>query len=227
MKYIFSLFLLFLIINSACAQDSSKSCFEARNGLQFQIGTSFTIRNFNNYTFSYRYRFNRNAGLRIGILVSISKDDYDITQQADSISINPPYTNIHNNLKFSVQYLYNLVRNKDFSFFLGGGPFISYSNSDSKYYYLYTQYQLESKDKEKYLGYGLDILSGIEYSLTQNIIISGEYGLSLTKGHTDTETYDRQINSDHSPDNIRKRSGTVNSFEITGMGVNFGIAVFF
>ncbi len=68
MKHLFILLVLSGILNFAFAQDSSKVCEnELRHGLEFQIGSMLTLTNYENYTFSYRYRFNNNSGLRIGV----------------------------------------------------------------------------------------------------------------------------------------------------------------
>jgi opacity protein-like surface antigen len=227
MKHSFSLFLFLGLLNLTFAQDSCSTHFDQLNhGLQFQIGSNFNLISFENYTFSYRYRFDSHSGLRIGVLTSVYKDDYDITEQIDSITVNPPEYNHDYNFKLSVQYLHSISVYKDFSLILGGGPFVSYTERERKSYYLGRTYSTDYREKNKTTGFGLDLLLGVEYSLSDNIILSGEYGFTILKETGDIEDIAYDIYSDPSQNSVSKSSGTVDELRIGGLGVNLGIAVF-
>ena len=227
MEYYISFFLLFGILSLTYAQDSSRSCVEAKHGLQFQIGSMLYLRNFDNYTFSYRYRFNIHSGFRIGLLTNYNKTDYDITQQADSITSKPPNYNHSYDFKISAQYLHSLITYKSFSLILGGGPFIFFSNSDYTSDNLAPTYISKYRAKEKTTGFGVDLILGAEYQLIDNIIISSEYNLSVISEKSDIEHSFSYIYPDSTRNSIDKENGTSKTFMIGGNAVNFGLTVFF
>jgi opacity protein-like surface antigen len=228
MKYYRLLILFFLFFNLSFAQDSSKTIHkELKHGVQFQIGSLLNLTNFNNYTFSYRYLLNNYSGIRIGLLTNINSEDYDITQQLDSIIIKPPIKAENYSFKLSIQYLHSLIDYNSFNLILGGGPFVSYSKSESYNEYLSTSYISKYEDKNKTVSYGLDIILGVEYNLSENVKLSGEYGLTISKENTDILNSQTTIYSDGSPDRIRKDEGERNAFRTRGLGVNLGISIFF
>ncbi|HKB86520.1 MAG TPA: outer membrane beta-barrel protein [Ignavibacteriaceae bacterium] len=227
MKYYFFFFVLsgFLLITPA--QDSCKTTTETHHGLQFQIGSLLYLTNFENYTFSYRYRFNNKSGLRVGILTNIDKQDFNVTRQIDSISIKPPDYNHYYNYKISIQYLHNLVNYESFSLILGGGPFFSYYKNESKSKSLSSSYTREGSFTQSTSGYGLDLIFGVEYRLTENVLISGEYSLTLDKESSDIDRWEKYVYDDPSQNSIYKENGTLDAFSTRGTGVNFGISIFF
>jgi opacity protein-like surface antigen len=228
MKYYRLLILSFLFFNLSFAQDSSKTIHnEFEHGIQFQIGSLLNLTNFNNYTFAYRYLFNNYSGIRIGLLTNINEEDYDITQQLDSIIINPPIKSNNYSLKLSIQYLHSLINYNSFNLILGGGPFISYSKSESYSEYLNPSYISKYEDKKKTVSFGLDIIFGVEYNLSENVKLSGEYGLTIYTENSDIENTHINIYNDGSPNSIRKDEGERNAFRTRGLGVNLGISIFF
>jgi hypothetical protein len=227
MKHLFILLVLSGFLNLTICQDSSKTCTETHHGLQFQIGSLLSLYSFDNYTFSYRYRFNNFSGLRVGVLTYFNKEDNDITQQVDSITSKPPDYHHYYDFKISVQYLHSIMKYRSFSLILGGGPFISFSKDDYSNAYVYSSYTSEYKYKTTSTGYGLDLLCGVEYELAENILISGEYGLSLEKEKSNIDRTDSYIYEDPSQNSIRKQNGTGDTFSISDSNVKLGISVFF
>ena len=228
MKYFYFLIIFVLSFNLTLAQDSSKTNDkELKHGLEFQIGNLLTLTNFNNYTFSYRYCLNNKSGIRIGLLTNINNDDYDVTQKLDSISNSPQEYNHNYNLKISIQYLYSVMNYNKFSLIFGGGPFISYSKRDYKSASLYSSYTVKYEDNNKTTSYGLDIILGTEYKLSENVILSGEYGLTISKANSDIESFQNYNYTDGSPNYIRSESGQIDSFTTRGLGVNLGLSIFF
>lgn len=227
MKCYFSAIIFLLSFNLSFSQDSSKTCHsELKHGIQFQIGSLLNLTNFNNYTFSYRYLFNNNSGIRIGLLTNIDESDYDITQQFDSLINKPPKKASYFNLKLSVQYLYSLVSYNRFNLVIGGGPFVSYSKSELYDEQLWYSIKSSYENKDITTGFGLDILLGVEYNLSENIKLSGEYGLSISKEKSDTKLTHIDIYHDGTPSRINKEEGERNRFQTKSLAVNFGISVF-
>ena len=228
MKYYLSLILFFLLINFTLAQDSSKTNQDIlKHGLQFQLRSLLELTNFNGYTFSYRYRFNNNSGIRIGIFTSVNESDYDITQQLDSIISSPPNYSHNYSFKLSFQYLKNLINYKSFSLIFGGGPFISYSKSESSSDYLSSSYSRNYTSKDKTTGFGIDLILGVEYSLIENVLLSGEYGITVSKENSNIDDSENYIYTDTSQNRIYRENGERHSVFVRGMGVNLGISVFF
>ena len=228
MKYLYSLIIFVLSFNLTLAQDSSKANDkDLKHGLEFQIGSLLNLTNFNNYTFSYRYCLNNNSGIRIGLLTSINKDDYDVTQKLDSISFVPQEYSHTYNLKLSIQYLYSVMNYNKFSLIFGGGPFIAYNKRDYRTESLYTSYTVKYEDKNTTTSFGLDIILGTEYKLSENVILSAEYGLTISRANSDIEGLQSYIYTDGSPNNIRSESGQIDSFTTRGLGVNLGLSIFF
>ena len=229
MKYYFFLILFFLTFNFSFAQDSlyTNNNNEHKNGLEFQIGSLLSLTNFNGYTFSYRYRYSYNSGLRIGIYTNINKEDEDLTQQLDSIINNPPDYSHNYNFKISIQYLHSIMNYNNFSLIWGGGPFISYSKIESNSENLGSSYIYKYYDKEKTLSYGIDLILGVEYKLSENVILSGEYGLTISKSNSDIEMYQNNIYNNGTPNRINTVNGERHTFNTRGIGVNLGLSIFF
>lgn len=228
MKYYISVFILVSVFSFTYAQDSSKSCPAAKHGLQFQIGSLLYLSNFDNYTFSYRYRPDENYGFRLGLLTSYFKDDYDITEQVDSAVSKPPNYYHSYDFKVSIEYLHSLVSYKSFSLILGGGPFISFSKDERTDTYTNPTYISEYIYNEKSTGFGLDIVLGAEYALTDNIIISSEYTFSVLKNNIDIDNSEKNTYPNNPEKNsFHSEKGKRNDFSFGGNYVNFGLAVFF
>lgn len=228
MKYFFSLFLWVLFINFSFAQDScSTNGNEFKHGIQFQVKSLLELTNFSGYTFSYRYLINENSGLRLSFLTSVDNNDYETTQQVDSITFHPSENYENSNFKVSLQYLHNIIDYKDFSIIVGAGPFISFNSYERNDGYLGSSYINTYFDKEDRTGYGLDLILGVEYKPLENIVLSGEYGLSVGKEKADFERVEKITFHDGSPDRIYKESGEMERLLIKGFGVNLGMAVFF
>ena len=130
MKNIFLLIVFVTLLNQSFAQDTSKTdCKELKHGIQFQVTGILALTNFDGYTFSYRYLFNKNSGLRIGLYTYLNNEEEDITQRLDSLTNKPPNKYDNSNFKISLQYLHNIISYNNFNLIVGGGPFFSINNS--------------------------------------------------------------------------------------------------
>lgn len=228
MKYSRLIVLSILFSNLSFAQDTSKALpHNLKHGIQFQIAGLLNLISFNNYTFSYRYLLNNYSGVRISLLTNIIEEDYDVTQQLDSITTNPPVKFDYYNLKFSLQYLHSIICYNDFNLVLGGGPFFSYGKNESYNEYLGFSYISKYEEYSKTIGFGIDIVLDVEYSLSENVKLSGEYGLTLTKENSDIENLLTNIYNNGNPDRIQKEAGKRKEFSVRGSGVTLGMSVFF
>lgn len=226
MKCFSFLLLFFVLLNPAFAQDTSKTKDnELKHGIQFQVQGLLNLTNFNGYTFSYRYLFNKCSGLRIGVFSYLNNEDYDVTQQVDTISIKPLYYYNNYNFKVSIQYLQSIIDYENFALIIGGGPFVSFSKRDSRWENLYSSYTRKYIEKDKSTSYGLDIILGVECQLFTNVFLSGEYGLTLLKESSEVDYEVTEVGT--GINYISKQSGDRDRLLIRNLGVNLGIAVFF
>ena len=198
------------------------------HGVQFQLPNILKISNFDGYTFSYRYKQNKTSTYRFGISTNIRSRKTDLTSISDTLSINYPNIDKSYILKLSVQYLKSIMSYKNYSFIIGGGPFVSYDYRENNYQSIHTDNIYKSYHFTKGFGIGLDFLSGVEYQLTRNVIISGEYNLSMIWKISDIESEQTKFHNDSKQTEIlEKNSGTTTELGLYGNRVNFGIAIYF
>jgi len=226
MKNFFLLIVFVALFNSSFAQDCCKDkCQDLKHGIQFSVTNILNLTNYGGYTFSYRYQFTRNSGLRFGVYTSISNEDYEVTQQVDTI-INKPPTDAENfNIKLSVQYLHRILNYRDFDLLIGGGPFFGINNSEHYDEYLDGSSISKYTYKNNITSFGLDLLVDVEYRLTNNVVFSGEYGFVLTSESADYE--DKRVYDYQTYQNVRSESGTRDRFSIRGSIVSLGLTIFF
>lgn len=226
MKKYFLLFVLVVLFNQSFAQNCCKiKCKELKHGIQFQVTNILNLTNFNGYTFSYRYLFNRNSGLRFGLYTNLNNEEEDMTQHLDSINNNLKQKDDGYNFKISIQYLHSIVSYNDFDLVVGGGPFISFYNREKYYENLSTSSLRKFNEQNKGTSFGFDLILGVEYKLASNVILSGEYGISILKENYDIE-YTRF--EEYETYNITSSQiGEINRTIINGLDVNLGIAIFF
>jgi len=226
MKNFFLIIVFAALFNSAYAQDCCKDkCQELKHGIQFQVTNIFNLTNYGGYTFSYRYQFTRNSGLRFGIYTSISNEDYEITQQVDTIFNKPPSNAENLNLKLSIQYLHSAFNYRDFDLLVGGGPFFGINNSEFYDEYLNNNSISKYTYKNDITSFGLDLLLAVEYRLTNNVIFSGEYGIVLTSESTEFEQ--KRVEDYQTYQNVRNEYGTRDRISLRGSNVILGLTIFF
>ena len=226
MKNIFLLIVFAALLNQSFAQDTSKTDYkELKHGIQFQVTGILNLTNFDGYTFSYRYLFNENSGLRIGVFTYLNNEEEDFTQRLDSLTINPPNKYDNSNFKISVQYLHSVISYNNFDLIVGGGPFFSINNTEGHSEYLNYSYLRKSTYKNNATGFGFDLILGVEYKLASNIVLSGEYGVTMLKETAEIE--EKDLIEYETYDQVRSQSGDRDRFVITSSSVNLGIAIFF
>lgn len=226
MKNIFLLIVFVAMFTQSFAQDCCKDKREdLKHGIQFQVTNILNLTNFGGYTLAYRYQISRNSGLRFGVYTSISNEDYEVTQQVDTIINKPPVDAENFNIKLSVQYLHRILNYRDFDLLVGGGPFFGINNTE--YYDEYLNGSSISKytSRSDATSFGLDLLVDVEYRLTNNVVFSGEYGFVLASEQTDFE--EKRVEDYYTSQIVRSESGTRDRFSIRGSIVSLGLTVFF
>lgn len=220
MKLITKLFasLLFLIIfpfSITQAQNSDK-INPLRNGskaLQFQISDHFNLASFSGTTFSYKRQLTSTQAKRIGLSLS---NNYNWKNYPDSE--NSQETS-HLDLYIRTDYTWMNYTNpeSDIKFFYGYGPGIrvrlkrSVEEANRKYTDQHTFYGIAG------IGY-----AGVEWFFQSSMSLHAEYQASVQVNHsrfksTSTRSGNKKVITKHN----------INSIDLSGDGVKFGLSVYF
>jgi len=188
---------------------------------------------YNGLGISYKYNANETLSYRVNVGLSTSLTDSET--EKDDYSYNPTYsdTNYYSEYHFrsyfaanlSYTILYNLIKEKSFSFYLGAGPSVNYSiqKYDDSHKSEGTTYLYNSNRTSTYSNYGIGVvgLVGIEAYLSKNVTLFAESQLSLYKSWGKDEYESNQNNNDYK--NVDKVSSTNWQMDFTLVKVGFGI----
>jgi hypothetical protein len=228
MKFVFSFIIVILSFNYSIAQDSckNKSC-KLKHGIQFQITDLLNISNYRGYTLAYRYLLNEENSLRFGFKVNYNNQEDDRLVKTDGIEEDSPYETSNLDIKLSTQYLTTIFRFEQFSFIIGGGPFVSIYDLSSEYMLPREDYVQENVRNENGISFGIDLVAGVEYWLAKNVVISGESGIYFAMNNSEYEKIDNLIYEDESLNQINEVTADSKRTRIDDLSVNLGISVFF
>jgi hypothetical protein len=164
MKHLVFIFFFSLIVQNTFGQDSTQNSLkQGKFALQFQLDGSFTLKPFQETSFSGKYHITDLSAIRAGIQISNSVDveskinDKDTTKQSSF------------NIKINAQYIYYLSIVDDICLYTGSG--LSYGRD------LYTNGG-DYHDADSW-SIGLSGIIGMEWFVKNNISLSGEYSLAL------------------------------------------------
>ena len=71
----------------------------------------------------------------------------------------------------------------------------------------------------------MDLILGVEYKLANNVVLSGEYGLTILKESAEIE--EKDVIEYETYDQVRSQIGDRDRVLITSSSVNLGIAIYF
>jgi len=210
------------------AQDSCKNkSSELKHGIQFQITDFLNITNYRGYTFAYRFLLNDRSGLRFGFKVNYGGQEDDRLIKSNDMEYDAPYETSELNIKLSAQYLSSILTYDHFSFILGGGPFILIFDNKSESFSAGEDYVQEYTRNENGLSYGIDLIAGVEYKLTKNVIISGESGIYFGIYNSEYERIEILMYEDESRNQIKEVTADSDKIKLGELSVNLGISVYF
>lgn len=213
------LFLLLFIFSSLLLPQDEELNLDGKFALQFQVGHSFTLRDFQGVTFSGKYHFTNSLAVRLGLGINIINSD----GEGDEARRDEDFRNYHfsNTMKYrSIEVKAQLIKYfqvfDEVSFFTGAGPFISSAKSEeerdfvdtSRTDYIYNSEQLE---------YGIDFIGGVEWFVRNNIGLSAEYGFAILMGNRKNK-HEYEYSRYNSESDI---------FSIRSSHVKFGVSIYF
>ncbi|MBD3237518.1 MAG: hypothetical protein GF330_12500 [Candidatus Eisenbacteria bacterium] len=208
--------------------------------LQFQIDQDTILRSFEGSVLSAKHHLSETSSLRLGLSLDLHRGDgiREITtlreRLADSAAVadTDEYDRDERGFYISAQYVRNSSPSRPLVTFVGGGPYVQYTQGDSDYasttdasaeYYE----SMTRSDESRYWSLGVVAILGVEWFPMRRISLHAEYGLRL--GHTWTKTLrvddrTREIAEpihDHAESEIR-----TNSWIVEGSAIKLGLSVY-
>ncbi|MBK7106653.1 MAG: outer membrane beta-barrel protein [Ignavibacteriae bacterium] len=234
MKPFLYLIIFSIIVSSNYAQDSCT--VENPHGLQFQIGSNFQLINFDGYTISYRYFWDKNNGLRFGFLFNTYNSDgsgseiqeYDYSDHNEALT-----TKENHSLGFglSIQYHKLVYNKKNVNFLVGIGPFVYFSKLDetNKRNYTNHTYRETIINRNDTQRFGINGIVGAEYKFSEDFSLSVEVGLLMQYFINDNNySYKTTTVTEFATTSfITERESEDDGFEIKGAPVRMGLTLFF
>jgi opacity protein-like surface antigen len=216
--YFFSLlFFILSLVSTTTAQTSYLDSLDGKYALQFQISENFTLSDFQGSILSGKYHFGKRSAVRLGLAITFEDGnadrDYIIV---DSVQYSQNVESNSFGITINSQYINYLVNADEIGCYIGAGPTLNFSTSESQY---------ESSDSTnedgnasgEYYNIGIDAMIGVEWCFHERMTLSAEYGLKFYYHHRN-EKYNSSIRMDER---------TSKSFRLTANYVNFGISVYF
>jgi hypothetical protein len=169
--------------------------------LHFQVRGLLNLSDFQGGTLSGAHNFSDRDAVRIGITILLNNTDRDNEiNEIDSTQYYYLYGNDNAyQIVINAQYIHHIAVHSDISFFVGAGPYVSFSSSEENRKYI--RYGEESfwKRNSDGFGLGLELILGVEWMFYKNMILSAEYGMNGRYSVNDlTEQEDEGILETHS-----------------------------
>jgi len=230
MKFLSVLLFILIAFELTYSQNNNDSDTTLVHGIQFQLPNILKISKFDDYTFSYRYKKNKTSTYRFGFTSNLLNRNTDGTFINDTTFDNNSSQLFHGTIKFSAQYLKTIMSYNKFGLIVGGGPFVLYhsnsNNNNRKYISSNTIIQADYSDHG--IGFGADLISGVEYHLYNNILISAEYNLTLLwDKSTNKNKYIFIDKNSNTQTKIKDRTRTITTVSVGGNRVLLGITFYF
>lgn len=192
---------------------------------------------FNGYAISYKYNTIQDVNYRIYLNLGSSwtdrqDDSKNISSNNQSRIEKEDNNNTYISANLSYQFLFNIISQKSFNFYIGVGPNLNYRyekwehNTNSQYddYDYFSEYINNSKS----FGVGIISLVGIEAYLTKNITLFAETHLVGSRNWSSYERKNNSFNSNYD-DNINssENSSDGSSWNVNLQLVKVGLGIYF
>jgi hypothetical protein len=229
MKTITGLLLISLLLTSNFAQtkDSTIQKNSLRKGIwgvQFQIGSNFTLSSFENVIVSLKTHFSPKFAVRFGVGVNANSSDQTLDYKEyyyGYTGTDIPTNNNSLNIMILAKVLYYFNPKSSINLFIGFGPIGTYSHYYNERFYLdgYKEYTENNS-----WGGGLNGVLGCEIFPLRFLSIFAEYSV--------TATFDKRTSNDSVEDyytRVVEEFYNVKStnFNLTGNTVRFGLSLYF
>lgn len=228
MRFLSLLFFILIASTLTYSQNNDVNDTTLVHGIQFQLPNILKISNFDGYTFSYRYKKNKTSQYRFGFTSDLWNRNTDETLNNDTTFDNSSSQNFHGTIKFSAQYLKTIMSYNKFSLIIGSGPFVLYHSNSNNTEYASSNITIQTDYSDYGIGLGADLISGVEYHIYNNILISAEYNLTLLWDESTNRKKDIFIDrNSNTQTKIKNRTRTTTTVSIGGNRVLLGITFYF
>ena len=174
------LVILFILFTSAAilaqTEQEKEEALGGKYSLQFSIDSNFDLNSFDGSLISGKIQLGKDLALRGGVSISsFNKDGKNFQDRMWDNGINRSDTQKVDDSQFTLLFnshlIWNVIKNSDVIFYIGGGPFIRLSDMKRDVDELHSE---RSDDH-----YGLDLINGAEWFVKNNISLFAEYGISI------------------------------------------------
>jgi hypothetical protein len=222
------------------SQDQSKEITSLKEGtwaLQFGISSNFTLTSFQGSTFSVKYQLSDKNAIRSGVSISgnTSTGNSTTSGMVDDTSIGViPGTNSSKtqNISLISQYLWYMNPSGPVHLYIGFGPSVSYSYSQSSPENIglgSNRYYLRSVNSSTSTQWAIGLMGsmGVEWFLNQWLSIRAEYGESIQyQWRSITSMTDYSSNDPNYVPTHYESSTTYKSWTLISNSVSFGMSVY-
>lgn len=222
-KLILFIFLPLTLIFAQTNEEEKAIDLTGKFALMFQIDQNFDLNSFDGMSFAGKYFFSDDWGVRFAFQTSFQ--DYDQTANIIESSTDETFGMSYNRdlkmYKFMPSVLYNLVTNNSIKFYIGAGPFLSYSN-DERADVTFDSPKTTKSRWVKNTEIGLNLFGSVEWFVSHNISLSAEYGFQYS--YRESEIWDRRFEDDELVDEIDiKTTGK----QLSDLPVSLGVSIYF
>jgi hypothetical protein len=212
------------------AQDKEEINLAGKYALLFQIGSNFSLNNFESATIAGKYQLNQKSSIRLSLSLNMNNQDADnIIKNEGDLSSSQSKENISDDrfgYRIDAQYLCNTFIIEDLSFYFGGGPFVGYSSNNSENkkdpYYSNTT-RIISVDYNS-LNTGIGITTGVEWFVKSNISLLADYSLDFGYDKTTRNTIEEYFGDQTSK---TTSENSTSSFYIGNSYAKLGVSFYF
>ena len=219
------LILVTLYSNTYAAPDGAGP--KGRCALLFQVGSNFTLQSFNGATLAFKYQMNKRSALRFGVTLngSSNTDDFNYTFSNPDTMINGNEKRQSYGISITALYLYYNRIIRDVAVYCGGGPLLGLTYSRDNQLYA-TNNQPNRDNKSNGYNAGLSFVGGVEWYLTKNISLLGEYGFSAGYNYS-INHYNVEMVPANTTYINSFRTEKISGYSFGGSTVRLGVSVYF
>lgn len=224
-KLIFVLILPLTLIFAQTKDEEKIIDLAGKFALMFQIDQNFDLNSFDGMSFAGKYFFDNNWGVRLAFRTSYNEIDQSASHSNFELDQNTNLIQDHDYVSYKVtpSILYHLLNHNSIQFFIGGGPFISYTN-DEQAEVRYTKATEEGRRNNwaKYYAIGFAFYTNVEWFVSQDISLSAEYGFEYS--YAEIEIWEGNYVDDDLINEINRDS--INK-SFRSLPVSLGVSIYF
>jgi len=226
MKKLIFVFVLPLTLIFAQTNNEEKPIdLQGKFALMFQIDQNFDLNSFQGMSFAGKYFFDNDWGVRLAFRASYNEIDQSASHSNFDLDQNTNLIQDHDYVSYKVtpSILYQLTNNNSIQFFIGGGPFISYTNEEQAEV-RYTKATEDGRRNvwKKNYEIGFNLYTNVEWFVSQNISLSAEYGFEYS--YAEIETWEGNYVDDDLINEVNRDS--INK-SFRSLPVSLGVSIYF